>query len=154
MLARLSARARESSRRWEACSAGCSSEMIGLSSQSVWVGSAAPNFHGHPEKSCMQMPPTCNLRGHCAEWTWLGRWPEGENCCFQERYVVMLIFRDIFLIFVRSPSMFFRCRTQHFATSSETEMPRRPFPKPRSKTRKHTALCDRLRNPNAPQTVT
>ena len=43
--------------------------------------------------------------------------------------------------------------TQHFATASESQMLCRPFPKPRSKRRNNTSLCDTFRSPITPQTV-
>ena len=65
-----------------------------------------------------------HLRSHCVTQALLRRCSEGENRCFHQTYLISLIFPDIFVIFLRSPSRIFRCPhpiSDHFRSHCVTQ---------------------------------
>ena len=66
-------------------------------------------FFSDPGDFCVKNHVLHHLRSHCVTQALLRRCSEGENRCFHQTYLISLIFRDIFVIFLRSPSRIFRC---------------------------------------------
>ena len=66
-------------------------------------------FFSDPGDFCVKNHVLHQLRSHCVTQALLRRCSEGENRCFHQTYLISLIFPDIFVIFLRSPSRIFRC---------------------------------------------
>ena len=66
-------------------------------------------FFSDPGDFCVKNHVLHQLRSHCVTQALLRRCSEGENRCFHQTYFISLIFPDLFVIFLRSPSRIFRC---------------------------------------------